>query len=420
MKKNLEITCPQCGHKFSPEAAVEGHLRAHLEKEYAEKMAADSKAIEERVKASTQSEFQNKVDALEKEALQKSQRVQELEVQNLSVTQREKELREREERSDLEIKKKLLAGEEKIRLEAEKAAKEKAEVEFQEKESSLKRQQESIELSIKKAAMEQVEKVREEGLLKQAELQKKLDDQIKMAAEMNRKGAQGSVQLQGEVQELAIEEFLKSAFLKDEIEEIAKGVRGGDCIHIVKDNFGNECGRILYESKRTKTFGKDWIGKIKEDMRLKQANLGVIVTDAMPSEFTRLGQIEGIWICSFAEFKSICFLFRYTMIRIGEVGASQENKGNKMQLLYDYLTGNEFRQKIEAIREAFDQMNTDLQKERSQALTNFSKREKQIFKVMENTVALYGDVKGIAGGAIQSIPALDFDNEGPELLKEAS
>lgn len=420
MKNDLKITCPDCGHQFSPEAALEGHLRTHLDKEYAEKLALSTKAIEEKVKANTISEFQTKMECLEKEVSQKSQKLQELEKQSLLLGQKEKELREREECAELELKKKLLAGEEKIRLEAEKTAIEKASVEFQEKEAKLKRQQESIELSIKKAAMEQVEKVREEGLLKQAELQKKLDDQIKMAEEMNRKGAQGSMQLQGEVQELAIEEFLRQTFLKDEVEEISKGVRGGDCLHIVKDNFGNECGGILYESKRTKAFSKDWIGKLKEDMRLKQACLGVIVTEAMPAELSRFGQLEGIWICSYAEFKSICFLLRYAVVRIGEVATAQQNKGSKMQILYDYLTGNEFRQKIEAICETFNEMNHELQKDKRQAYASFARREKQIQKVMENTGALYGDVRGIAGSAVQTIEALESSDDDTQLLKEAS
>ncbi len=417
--KNLEITCPQCGHQFSPEAAVEGHLRAHLEKEYALKMEANSKAVEERVKASAQSEFQNKVNALEKESLQKSQKLQELEMEKVSIAQREKELNEREERAELELKKKLLAGGEKIRLEAEASAREKAEVEFMEKEASLRRQQEAMELSLKKTSNENVEKVREEGFLKLAELQKKLDDQSKLVEEMSRKGGQGSMQVQGEVQELAIEEFLRSTFAKDEIEEISKGVRGADCVHIVKDNFGNECGRILYESKRTKSFSKDWIAKLKDDMRLKQADIGVIVTEALPGDVTRFIQMDGVWICSFSEFKSVSLLLRYTMIRIGEVAATQENKGNKMQILYDYLTGNEFKQKMEAICESFDEMNIDLQKDRKQAIASFSKREKQILKVMENTAALYGDVRGIAGSAVQVVEALETSSGEVHELREA-
>jgi hypothetical protein len=420
MKNNLKITCPECGHQFSPEAAVEGHLRLQLEKEYAEKLAANTKSIEEKVKASAIADHQVKIELIEKESAQKSKRLQELEKQSLILAQKEKDLLEKEERSELELKRKLLAGEEAIRLHADKAAREKASIEFQEKESILKRQQESLELSIRKASMEQVERVREEALLRQAELQKKLDDQIKLAEEMNRKGGQGSMQLQGEVQELAIEDFLRNAFVKDEIEEISKGVRGGDCLHVVRDNFGNECGRILYESKRTKVFSRDWIGKIKEDMRLRQASLGVIVTATMPSELTRFGQIEGVWICTYPEFKSIAYLLRYAMIRIGEVASVQQNKGNKMQLLYDYLTGNEFKQKIEAICEAFGEMEIDLQKERKQAFSNFARREKQILKVIENTASLYGEVRGIAGAAVQTIEALEPATDVPQLLKEAS
>ncbi len=420
MKNNLKITCPECGHQFSPEAAVEGHVRIHLEKEYAEKLAVTAKSIEEMLKATAYADYQAKIELMESESAQKSNRLQELEKESLNLLQKEKDLRERQERSELELKKKLLAGEEKIRQEADKAAREKASIDFQEKESLLKRQQESLELSIRKASIEQVEKVCEEGRLKQAELQKKLDDQIKLAEEMNRKGGQGSMQLQGEVQELAIEDFLRSTFVKDEVEEISKGVRGGDCVHVVKDNFGNNCGRILYESKRTKAFGKDWIGKVKEDMRLKQASLGVIVTEAMPPELTRFGQIDGIWVCTYPEFKSIAYLLRYAMIRIGEVESAQQNKGNKMQILYDYLTGNEFKQKIEAICEAFGEMETDLQRERKQAFANFSRREKQILKVVESTASLYGDVRGIAGTAVQTIEALEPPSDDQQLLKEAS
>ena len=319
----------------------------------------------------------------------------------------------------MEIRRRLLAEESRIRNEADQIARAKAEVDFQEREAELKRQQESMELVIKKTALEQVERVRQEERLKNAELQKKLDVQTQMAEEMQRKAEQGSMQLQGEVQEIAIEEYLGNSFPKDKIEEICKGIRGGDCVQIVIDNFGYECGRILYESKRTKTFSKEWIGKLKEDMRLKQAEIGVIVTDAMPGgDFTRFCQIDGIWICSFSEFKSVAFLMRHTLIRIGEVITIQENKGDKMKLLYDYLTGHEFRQRVDAIREAFEQMNLDLQKERSQAIASFAKREKQIFKVMENTVALYGDVRGIAGGAVQSIKALEPDNN--QFLEQAS
>lgn len=380
-------------------------------------MMANSKIIEDRAIAKTQAEYLEKVQMLEEEASQKSQKIKELEKQSLILVQKERELKEKEERSELEIQKRILEGEAKIREEAEQIAKAKAELVFQAKEADLKRQQESMEITIKKAATELVDKVREEERLKLLELQKKLDVQTRMAEEMQRKAEQGSMPLQGEVQEIAIEDYLRNTFSRDEILEISKGVRGADCVHIVKDTYGNECGKILYESKRTKTFNKEWIVKLKEDMRLRQTELGVIVTEAMPGNLTRFGQVDGIWICSFTEFKSVSLLMRHTLIRIGEVIAAHDNKGDKMKLLYDYLTGNEFRQRVDAIREAFELMNSDLQKERTQAIANFARREKQIFKVMENTVALYGDVRGIAGGAVQSIKALELDDD--KLLQQA-
>jgi len=419
MKNEVKITCPACGHQFSPEAAIEGHLRIHLEKEYADRLASKAKTIEEEATARAFAAFETQVQALEKEGAEKSAQLIDLDKKLFKLGQKEKELNDREQRFELDFEKRMLLREPEIQKRADELANQKAELEFQVRDATLKRQHESFELMHKRAAMDEVEKVREEGLLKQAELQKKLDDQAKLVEEMNRKGGQGSMQLQGEVQEVAIEEFLTSVFVKDEIEEISKGVRGGDCVHIVKDNFGNECGRILYESKRTKSFSKDWISKLKEDMRLKQAGIGVIVTEAMPGDFTRFGQIDGVWICSYSEFKSVSLLLRYTMFRIGEVAAAQENKGNKMQILYDYLTGNEFRQKIEAICESFGEMNADLLKDRKQALASFSKREKQILKVMENTAALYGDVRGIAGGAVQVVEALEPSDDEPELLREA-
>lgn len=419
MKSTLQIACPNCGHQFSPESAIEAHLRTHLEQEYAKKNAESLKVAENRARLAAEAEFKEKLESLNKDSQLKSEKLKALEKQAVAVAIREKELGEREERAELEMKKKLLAETDKIRQDAEKLAREKASVEFREKEEMYKRERESLEVSIKRQFAAELDKTREAERMKYAELQKKLEDQTRLAEEMKRRAEQGSMQLQGEVQELAIEDFLRTSFPKDEIEEISKGVRGADCLHIVKDAFGNACGSILYESKRTKSFSKDWIAKLKEDVRTRGANIGVIVTEAMPGDMQRFGELEGIWICSFTEFKSVCLLLRMTMLRIGEVEAAQENKGDKMQLLYDYLTGNEFRQRIEAISEAFSQMSHDLQKERAQALANFAKREKQIFKVMEHTVALYGEVRGIAGGAVQVIDALELEDNTAHLLRQA-
>ena len=223
---------------------------------------------------------------------------------------------------------------------------------------------------------------------------------------MKRRTEQGSMQMQGEVQELAIEEYLAASFPRDVVEEISKGKRGADCVHIVRDHYENECGRILYESKRTKHFSYEWISKMKDDMRLKQAEIGVIVTEAFPDGMTRFGALDGIWICSFVEFKALSLLFRNNLARIGEVLASQENKGEKTQMIYGYVTGNEFKQKLEAAFESYHDMQEDLQKEKTLFTSQWAKREKRLLKAMENLVCLYGDVRGIAGGAVQEIKAL--------------
>jgi hypothetical protein len=233
---------------------------------------------------------------------------------------------------------------------------------------------------------------------------------------MKRKSEQGSMQMQGEVQELAIENYLLSTFSRDTIEEVQKGKRGGDCIHIVKDDYQRICGKILYESKRTKHFSYEWIGKIKDDMRLQQADLAVIVTDVFPDGMTRFGAVEGIWVCSFLEFKALAILFRQNLIRIGEVIASQENRGDKMQMIYQYVTGNEFKQKLEASFESYRDMLDDLQKEKTLLTSQWAKREKRLMKAMENLVSLYGDVRGIAGGAVQEIQSLEIPQD---LLEES-
>ena len=333
----------------------------------------------------------------------------ELEEKSVAVEERERAAKERENKFELELRKGILAKEKSIREEANRKATELAQIEVKEKLQEFKREKEAREVGQKRLVQEETEKVRDEERMKAADIQKKLDDQTKLVNEMKRKSEQGSMQAQGEVQELAIEEYLKNTFVRDGVEEISKGKRGGDCIHHVKDGFGNDCGKILYESKRTKNFGGDWTNKLKEDMRLTQADIGVIVTEVLPNDMTRFGQYEGVWVCTFLEFKALSVLFRETLTRIGEIKTAQENRGDKMQLLYEYLTSIEFRQKLEAIVEAFQQMQSDLNKEKAQTMGQWAKREKQIYKVMENTVSLYGDVRGIAGSAVKEIEALEME-----------
>ncbi|HRH36339.1 MAG TPA: DUF2130 domain-containing protein, partial [Catalimonadaceae bacterium] len=202
---------------------------------------------------------------------------------------------------------------------------------------------------------------------------------------------------QGEVQELLLEEILQATFPFDKIEEVGKGVRGADCIQIVRNPYGQEVGRIIYESKRTKDFGNDWIEKLKTDMRSLGTDLAVIVTQALPKDMERFGEKDGVYICTFAEVRGVALLLRNGLLKIFEVRKTQENKGDKMEMLYSYLTGSEFGEQWKAIREGFLLLKQGIQKERDGMERLWKAREKQLEKVILNAAHIRGSIEGIAG-----------------------
>lgn len=379
----LQIKCPHCGNVFSPEAAIEHTIRER-EKEAEQRMKQQLKSLQE-----------------------KELRLKELERGVVS----------RNESIDLEVRKKVMDEEDRIRKEVELNAEKKALLKIKEEQRKLDAEKSAIDQTVNTRMVEREDRIRSEERMGRAQLELKLAEQAKMIEQMNRKLHQGSMQAQGEVQELAIEECLTSLFPNDQIAEVSKGKRGADCIHTVRDTYGNECGRIVYESKRTKHFGNDWIPKLKEDMRLHNAEIGIIVTEALPEGMIRFGERDGVWICTFAELKAVASVFRSQLLRLGELTASQVNRGEKMSMIYAYVTSLEFRQKLEAAFESYADMQHDLAREKALYAQQWSKREKSIEKAMENLISLYGDVRGIAGGAVQEIKALEMPNL-EDLLKE--
>lgn len=343
----------------------------------------DRKSIEEKIKQKFKEEQQDQFNALQKELNEKSEQVKELNRTKVEVEKLKREKAELKEIAEAEAQRSL-----NITLIAEK-------------EKIRKQEEDKNELRFK-------------------ELQKQLDDQRKLTEEMKRKQEQGSMQLQGEVQELAIEEWLAGQFPLDNIEEIKKGARGGDCVQTVNTRTIQNCGTIYYESKRTKDFQPSWIEKFKADIRVKGANIGVLVTEVMPSDMERMGLRDGIWICNYEEFKGLCSVLRDSIIQISVAVSSQENKGDKMTMLYEYLTGNTFRLQVEAIVEGFTQMKADLESEKRAMQSIWKKREKQIEKVTVNTIDMHASIRGIAGKAIQTVsllelPGIEIDSEETEL-----
>lgn len=236
----------------------------------------------------------------------------------------------------------------------------------------------------------------------------------KLIDEMKRKAEQGSMQMQGEVQELALEALLTQSYPFDHITEVPKGVRGADCIQSVVNHAQQPCGSIVYESKRTKNFGGDWIEKLKQDQVTCKADIAVLVTETMPNDLERFGLKDGVWVCGFHEVKSVSMALRQQLISIQSVKSAEENKGDKMELLYSYLTSSEFAQNVSRIIDNYDAMEQQLRREKRAMEKLWKEREKQIWVVQENIASLFGAIKGIAGTELENIPALSLSTEGIE------
>jgi hypothetical protein len=414
MEKESKIKCPNCGTEIDVQDVLSHQLEEDIKKSYTAKLAEEKQKYESQTKALELKEiafeekkrkenelFQDRLDAKIKEEralieVKIKDKLEQEQAEQYKMLQ--KELNEQSEklkelsRSKAEISKLIREkGEMKEAIEAE-AQKTLNHQLIEEKEKIRKSEQDRNEMAMR-------------------ELQKQLDDQKKLTEEMKRKQEQGSMQMQGEVQELAIEDWLTTNYPLDTIEEIKKGARGGDCIQVVHTRARQNCGTIYYESKRTKEFQPSWIEKFKNDIREKSADIGVLVTEAMPSDMERMGLREGIWICTYEEFKSLSVALRETIILVSNAVTSQENRGDKMHLLYDYLTSKTFTMQVEAIVEGFTQMKIDLDSEKRAMQRIWKQREKQIEKVITNTIDMYGSVKGIAGSAIPDVKALEL----PEL-----
>jgi len=411
------IKCPNCGHLFD----VENVIAADMEQKYQQQYQIQLNASLEKVEAD-----KKKLEDAQKEFEEKRKKENEIFTQKI-LQEKQKittELQDQLKKSiaeDYENKLQILEVANKSSEERLKEARQK-ELTFLQKEADLKSKEADLEILLQKQLQQERQKLTEqirtqeeerasvkeiEFKLKLKELETQLDEQKKLADEMKRRAEQSSMQRQGEAQELLLEEILKENFPFDIIEEVGKGVEGADCMQTVRNNVGKECGKIIYESKRTKTWSNTWTEKLKADMRNRGADVAILVTQSFPKGMERFGEKDGIWICNFNEVGSIAHLIRNGIIKMYEVQKSEENKGDKMQLLYNYLTGNEFRGQVEAIVEGFMAMKQGITKERLQMEKIWKEREKQLEKVLISTSGMYGSVKGIAGSSVGDIPLLD-------------
>lgn len=382
---STEIKCPNCGHEFEPTDSIREEVQKELRSKMTEwqkqqQQKFDAQLLEEKKKTQQEAEetirksiaadFENKLRLLEQNNKDSQEKLKQAREKELEFLKKEQALLSKEQELELQLQKMLLEERNKL--------------------ADIIRKEEAEKISLRET----------EYQLRNKELEEKLEAQKKLVDEMKRKSEQGSMQLQGEVQELMLEELLRQSFPYDTIEEVGKGVKGADCMLVVRNKFGQECGKIIFESKRTKDFSEQWIEKLKADMRSQAADIAVIVTQAMPKGMDRFGEKDGVWICSFAEAKALTYVLRDGIVRIAQATTGQENKGEKMHMLYDYLTGNEFAEQWKAIREGFMSMKISIQKERDAMERLWKQREKQLEKVLLNAAHIRGSVEGIAGSDV--------------------
>jgi len=351
-----------------------------------EQLKVERQKLHDELKRELVEEQGESVALLQKELKEKSEQVKELNNSKIEIEKLKREKDEISSAAKVEAQKELS---EELKLEKEKLAKQAQEL----KEQTLKEVREANELELK---------AKDEKI---AQMAKSIED-------AKRKAEQGSMQIQGEALELAIESWLSSQFPFDTVDEVKKGAFGADCIQTIHTRELQNCGVICYESKNTKAWSDGWISKLKQDMLKVNADIGVLVTSVYPNDMERMGFVDGIWVCNLTEFRGSVSLLREGLIRVHTSVQKEENRGDKMALLYSYLTSNEFSMQMKSIVDGFMTMQTELDKERRSLMASWKRRQKLIDGVLLNTTEMYGSLQGIAGsGVLGHIEALELPEE---------
>ena len=374
MANNNQIKCPHCNKLFEPSEAFQHQLEEKLlgeeRKKQKQLLERTKKETEEKVIEKAKTEYEELINRLKKDSQEEKERNQKLIKQLESLSDEMRSLRRKDEERGLEMKKTLASQEEKIRQEASK-------------------------------------KAQEEQHLKIAEKEKQLRDAVKVNEELRRRLQQGSQQTQGEVLELAIEERLKKEFPTDKIEEVKKGQRGADVIQEVIDKRGKSCGVILWETKNAQ-WSEGWIAKLREDQRQAKADLAILVSENLPEEITTFAYRNGIWVTSRKLIIPLALALRFDLVRINFERQANVGKNEKTEILYRYITSTEFKHRVEAISEAFGNLQNEAEREKRWFNTKWARQEKELRKVLDHTHGMYGDLQGMVGKALPDMKSLEL------------
>lgn len=407
------IVCPHCKKEIPLTEAISHQIREQLQQEFEAEIEKRDRLIEEKIRVLQEREkaLEEGRKALDKEVAERIAREREtIEASIRRQITEESELKTKDLMEQLRVKDKKLQESREAELALRKERRE------------LEEARQAFELEMARTLDEEREKIRvaavrtvaDEHRLKDLEKEKQISDLRKQIDELRRKAEQGSQQMQGEVLEVELEDILRVNFPSDTIEPVPKGIRGADVVQKVYGETGQYCGTIIWESKRTRAWNDGWIQKLKDDRREVRADIAVLLSVALPKDVRNFAYIEGIWVTDYASIIGLTIALRTNLIQVAMAKLAAVGKQEKMGILYSYLSGSEFRQKVEAIVEAFVSMKQDLEQEKRAMTRMWTKREKQIERVVTNTAGMYGDMQGIIGASLPAIKSLEMDAPLPE------
>ena len=395
-----QITCPNCNHTFEATEALTNQIKSNLENHYAHKIKSNEKKIREEMNQKWQTMEEQRKKTLEAE---KQQAI--LEAKREAKSKVELELKDLQEQN-LANKKKLDEANQK-------------ELQLRKQARDLQEQKKNMELEIARkldSERKQIEEktkseLEEKNRLQLAEKDKQMEQLKKSLEEAQRRAKQGSQQIQGDVQENDLKAILEARFGTDTISDVPTGIRGADLIQAVNNNLGQKVGTILWESKRTQTWTESWVQKLKDDQAKAQADISIIATQAMPQGIHSYGYYRGTWVVKYqtSYILALTSTIRYFLEQMALVKSSQVGKGQKMEYLYNYLASPQFKNKIENIVEAFTSMQEGIDSERRAMQRIWSKREKELDRVIDSTTSMYGQLQGIMGAKLERIEKLELE-----------
>lgn len=408
------IICPQCKTEIKLTESLAAPLVAATRQEYEKILASKDDAMVQKEK-----EIHSKEDDLRKEREAFDLTIQEkLKTETARIAKEENKKARLAVSADIEEKDRIVVElQQTLKKQDDKLAEaQKGQADLMRKQRELEEAKREMELTIQKQVQEAIgtaqvkvrKEVEDEMKLKVMEKEHTITSMQTQIEELKRRAEQGSQQLQGEVQELELENILKAKFPHDAIEPVPKGEHGGDVLQRVRNPLGQLCGTIIWESKRTKAWSDTWLPKLREDQRAARAEIAVIVSQVMPKEVDPFGLVEGVWVTYPKAAVPVALLLRQALLEIASARIASEGQQSKMEMVYQYLTGPRFRQRVQAIVEAFSAMQEDLDKEKKAITKQWAKREEQIDRVMQSTVGMYGDLQGIAGKSLQEIEGLEL------------